>query len=190
MAQQEELQADRLGRFRAYLRFLAGQHLDPRFKSQLDPSDIVQETLRKAQENLDQCRGKSDAELAAWLRQILVNTLKEEARKRHTGKRDVARERSLEAAVEESSARWENWLATEQSTPSEVAQRQELVLRVAEALEQLSQAQQEVVFLHHLQGRPVAEVAKLLERSEAAVGSLLQRALKKLRPLLEDLKPE
>jgi DNA-directed RNA polymerase specialized sigma24 family protein len=38
--------------------------------------------------------------------------------------------------------------------------------------------------LHHLQGRPLAEVAAELGRSKGAVAQLLFRSLKKLRGLL------
>jgi RNA polymerase sigma-70 factor (ECF subfamily) len=64
-----------LDRFRAYLALLARLHLDPDLRHRVDPSDIVQQTLLEAHQKRTQFRGGSDAELAAWLRQILVHNL-------------------------------------------------------------------------------------------------------------------
>src|SRR5262249_13692959 len=93
-----------LERFRDYLRLLARLQLDPRLQSKLDASDLVQQTLLKAHESLDQFRGKTAAEQAAWLRQILARTLANAFRDFGRAKRDVALERSLEASLWESSA--------------------------------------------------------------------------------------
>jgi RNA polymerase sigma-70 factor (ECF subfamily) len=173
-----------LEEYRDYLRLLARLQLDPRLQAKMDPSDIVQETLLKAHEKIGQFRGQSDAELAGWLRQILANTLAEALRRYSAGARDLGRERSLEAELEESSVRLEQWLAADQSPAGRSAERQEQLLRLAGALAQLPEDQRRAVELHHLKGWPVAEVARELGRSPAAAGSLLFRSLKKLRELL------
>ncbi len=172
--------------YRDYLRLLARLHLAPQLQGKLDPSDVVQETLLKAHANLDQYRGQSDAELAGWLRQILANTLAEALRRYGAEARDVGRERSLEAAVEESSARLERWLADERSSPSVRAGKQEQLLRLATALARLPEEQRQAVELHHLNGRPVADVAAEMGRTPGAVGALLYRGLKNLRELLAE----
>jgi RNA polymerase sigma-70 factor (ECF subfamily) len=175
-----------LKRFRPYLRLLAQLHLDPQLRGKLDASDVVQQTLLEAHLGLGQFRGEGDQALAAWLRQILARNLANAVRDYHRAKRDVARERSLEAAVEESSARLEAWLVAEQPSPSEHAIRNEQVLRLAEALLALPESQREVVVLRHWQGWSLDAISKHLGRSPAAVAGLLHRGLKQLRCALQE----
>jgi RNA polymerase sigma-70 factor (ECF subfamily) len=178
--------AGTLERFRAYLRLLARLQLDPRLKGKLDPSDVVQQTLLHALQGLDQFRGHNDAEMAVWLRQILAHYLANAVRDLGRVKRDIARERSLEAALEQSSARLESWLAASQSSPSQQAQRNEQLLRLAEALTALPEAQREALTLHHLQNWTLEEVGEHLGRSPAAVAGLIKRGLKELRLQLQE----
>src|SRR3954453_5930538 len=105
-------------RFRDYLLLLARSSLGRRERALLAPSDVVQQTLLEAHRKREQFRGRSDAELAAWLRRMLGFCIADAIRAQGRAKRDVARERSLEAAVEESSSRLEAWLAADQSSPS------------------------------------------------------------------------
>jgi RNA polymerase sigma-70 factor (ECF subfamily) len=173
-----------LERFRAYLRLLARMHLDPRLQSKLDPSDVVQQTLLQAHQARTDFRGRSEAELTAWLRQILARNLAHAVRDLGRAKRDVGRERSLEAALDASSARLEAWLAAEQSSPSQQAHHNEQVARLAEAMEELPEAQREALVLHYWQGQSLAEIGQQLGRTPAAVAGLLHPGLKHLRTLL------
>jgi RNA polymerase sigma-70 factor (ECF subfamily) len=102
-------------------------------------------------------RGTTEGELAAWLRQILARNLAHAGRDHRRAKRDVARERSLEASLNESSARLQAWLAADQSSPSQKAERQERELRLAEALASLPEAQRDAVELHYWQGWTLAQ---------------------------------
>jgi RNA polymerase sigma-70 factor (ECF subfamily) len=190
MLQGGKVTGDSLERCRQYLHLLARLHLDPRLQGKLDPADLVQQTLLKAHQNLRQFRGRSDAELVGWLRKILVNNLAEAVRRFRADSRDVARERSLESGLEESSARLEAWLAADQSSPSQHFMRHEQVLRLADALSELPTDQRRAVELHHLKGYPVAEVGKQMHKSRAAVVGLLFRGLKKLRQLLQEKEAE
>jgi RNA polymerase sigma-70 factor (ECF subfamily) len=178
--------AQRLEQFRPYLRVLARVQLGSRGRARLDASDVVQQTLLQAVRGLDQFRGRSDAELAAWLRQILARTLQNAVRDLGRDRRDVGRDCSLEAAMEASSARLEAWLADPASSPQQRAERGEQLLRLTAALEELPEAQREAVVLHHLQGLTLAATAEHLDRSPAAAAGLIKRGLRQLRQRLED----
>ena len=179
-------QGQRLEQCRPYLHLLARLHLDGRLRSKLDASDLVQQTLLQAHQKLHQLRATDEAQVRAWLRQILANTLAEAARRFGTEARDLGRERSLDAQLNDSSARLEAWAAAVQPSPSQHAARAEQMHRLADALAVLPDDQRRAVELHHLLGLSVAEVGERIGRTRAAVVGLLFRGLKKLRLLLAE----
>jgi RNA polymerase sigma-70 factor (ECF subfamily) len=182
MGHKADAQAQELERFRSYLRLLARLDLDPQLQGKLDLSGVVQQTLFEAHQGREQFRGTRDDELAAWLRRILTRNLLDEVRRLKRAKYDA----TLEQSLEESSVRLEARLVAEQSSPSEQAGRNEELLRLAAALEQLPEDQQTAVVRHHLQNVSLAAVAAEMGRSKAAVAGLLHRGLTKLRDLLVD----
>src|ERR1700675_1563862 len=123
-----------LEQFRRYLQLLARRWLHPLLRGKVDPADMVQETLLEAHKGRELFRGRTTAERAAWLRQILAHRLEKEYRDARRLKRDVTRERSLEDALEWSSSAMGDWLADDRPSPSEEAGRQEQALRLAEAV--------------------------------------------------------
>jgi RNA polymerase sigma-70 factor (ECF subfamily) len=179
-----DVPADRGGdleRFRHYLTLLARMQMAPALRGKVDLSGVVQQTLLEAHQAMAQLRQWDEARQLAWLRRALANNLTDEVRKLRAAARDAERERSLEAELEQSSARLEAWLASDQSSPPERAMRNEQLLRLAEALDRLPDDQRVAVEMHHLQGRPLAEVADVLGRSKGAVATLLFRGMTRLR---------
>ena len=186
MHQQQQHHGQVLERFRPYLELLARMQLDARYRAKFDASDLVQQTLLEALQKWEQFRGSSDAELAAWLRQVLAHNLADAVRALGRAKRDIARERSLPEEIERSSSRLEGWLEAVQTSPSQKAVKNEQLLHLAKALAELPSAQREAVELYHLHGCSLAELANRLNRSQSAVAGLLHRGLKKLREMLEE----
>jgi RNA polymerase sigma-70 factor (ECF subfamily) len=175
-----------LDQFRSYLYLLARAHLGPRMGNKIDASDLVQQTMMDAHAKKGQFRGVTDAERAAWLRKILTCNLADALRHQHRAKRDVSRERSIEGEIDGSFCRAQNWLAASQSTPSQHFTKKEELLRLADALTKLPEAQRDAVICRHLQGMSLAEVASQLDRSESAVAGLVYRGLNQLHDLLDD----
>jgi RNA polymerase sigma-70 factor (ECF subfamily) len=172
--------------FRDYLLMLARMQLGPASRYKLEASDVVQQTLLEAHRKHGQFRGSSAAEMAGWLRQLLAFNLADAARAAGRAKRDVGRERSLEAALDASSARLGAMLAADQSTPSQAAGRHEDAVLLAGAMARLPEPQRQALVLRHCQGCSLDEISRQLGRTPAAVAGLLKRGLRQLRVLLEE----
>jgi RNA polymerase sigma-70 factor, ECF subfamily len=173
-----------LERFREKLKHLAERQVDRRLWDRLDLSGIVQQTLLEAHQARDKFEPLSEADKPAWLGRALANNLKDALAELKTRKRDIGRESFLEAAVDESSARVAAWLASEETSPSQKAIRNEQLLRLHAALERLSPERRKVVELH-LEGLKLETIAQTLGKTKAAVAQLLHRGIEDLTHLLD-----
>ena len=172
--------------FRNYLLLLARTSIDTSLQGKVDASDLVQETMLKAHQRFGQFRGRSERELATWLRQILAHNLVDVARRfRAAAARRVSRERSLEDINDRSSAALGDMLIAAGNSPSQSAERRELCVVLADALADLSADHRRVIELRNLQELDWGDVAQKMDRSEGAVRMLWARALKELRPRIE-----
>src|SRR4051794_25150107 len=172
-----------LERYRSALLLLARAQLARHQRLGLDASDLVQQTFAEACRDVKQLRGGTDAERFAWLRKILHHTFLDQYDRKHTAKRDLARQ-ALEADLTGSFAGLDELLAAQQTSPSERAVRNEDLKRLEEALEQLPEDQREAVTLKHLAGLTLAQISERMKRPPAAVAGLLFRGRLALRGLL------
>lgn len=178
-------QGDLLRRFEPWLRLLARIQCESRFQAKFDASDIVQQTLLEAVRALPQFRGSTEAELTAWLRQILAHALAHEIRRYHGAqKRDVTLEVSLDAALAQSSQRLGAMLAESGPSPSQQAAQRELDVLLADVLARLPDDYREVLILRHLEGLSHDDIAQRMNRTAGAVRMLWTRALIALRQQL------
>jgi RNA polymerase sigma-70 factor (ECF subfamily) len=170
--------------YRAYLLLLARRQVPPGDRARLDPSGVVQQTLLEAHQAGELVAGLDPGRRLAWLRTALARNLADEYRRANAGKRDARREERLAAGVEDSASGLVGWLAAADSSPSLKADRNEQLLRLADALAALPEAQREALERHYFHAQPVAVVAKELGRTPAAVAGLLKRGLRTLRETL------
>lgn len=172
--------------YREYLRFVARTCLTPALAGKADASDVVQETLLKAHQQFLTFRGSTEGELVSWLRQILAQNVAQLVRRYRSPGRAVQRERSIEELACRSSTAAADVLAASGTSPSMAAQRRDTGVVLAAALAGLSEDQQEVVYLRHVEDLAWAKIAVRMNRSQDAVRMLWTRALTRLRPLIEE----
>jgi RNA polymerase sigma-70 factor (ECF subfamily) len=170
--------------YRNYLRLLARTGIDASLRGKADPSDLVQETLLKASQNIASFRGQTEAELAGWLRQILSQNLVDLVR-RHGGLRGALREQSLNDLLDRSSIALEAVVARQSGSLAAFPFGRDPGVLLAEAMSELPPDYREVITLRNLEHLDWQQVGARLGRTPDAARMLWVRALKRLRPLIE-----
>ncbi|MEM7313792.1 MAG: sigma-70 family RNA polymerase sigma factor [Planctomycetota bacterium] len=169
-------------KYQPWLRLQARLQIDSHFKGKFDESDIAQQTMIEAWRAQSDFRGQSEPERLAWLRTILARVLGHEIRRyRGTKKRDIARERSLQQSIANSSQVLGQFVATNSVTPSQIAQQQEAESELATALERLPDEYREVIIRRNMQMQTHEQIAEALGKSAAAIRMVWIRALRRLK---------
>ncbi|MEZ6062043.1 MAG: sigma factor [Planctomycetaceae bacterium] len=107
-----------LEQYRTYLQVLAELHLAPELRGRVDASDIVQHVMLKADAAVGDLKQPDPKSLKAWLRTILTNELVDAFKFHHRNRRDVDRERSIAAGIDQSAAGLDAWLAAARFRPN------------------------------------------------------------------------
>ncbi len=174
-----------IARYEPYLRMLARTQMRQAYQAKVGASDMVQQAMLQAVQGFDGFRGNTEAELLAWLRQILAHHLCHLDRDLHRGKRDIRREQSMEQKLAASSMNLQRLLAGDGTTPSQNVVLGESVLQISEAINKLPESQGQAIRLHYLEGMKLSEVAEELGKSTGAIAGLLHRGMKTLRNQLD-----
>lgn len=176
-----------LARHRNRLRQMIAVRMDRRLAARVDPSDVVQEALLEAAQNLSDYLRERPVAFYPWLRRMAWERLID-LHRRHivTRKRSVNREEAQALPLSNDSAQLlANRLFAIGSSPSERLVRSEQRARVRAALTRLADRDREVLVLRHLENLSVHETAAVLGITEGAAKSRHLRALERLRLLLE-----
>jgi RNA polymerase sigma factor (sigma-70 family) len=132
----------------------------------MEAEDVLQEAFVRAFRKLESFKG--DATFGAWLKRIVVNTAINQLRKKRLEFKELDEEK-LEIPDEKSPERDCQWEMSE----------------IRQAIASLPEGYRVVFSLYCLEGYDHAEIASILEISEATSKSQYSRAKKKLRNILQ-----
>jgi RNA polymerase sigma-70 factor (ECF subfamily) len=153
------------GRLLACIRFKMGRDLRARIESR----DILQATLLKSFQRLEQFEGGDGASLMGWLVRIAENEIRDQVDFQHRQRRDVAAAVPLDEISQ-------HVPAAARSALSEAVLNEQADY-LTRALEGLDSDHREVIVLRKLEELSFKEVASRLGRSEDACRMLLARAM-------------
>jgi RNA polymerase sigma-70 factor (ECF subfamily) len=167
---------------RQYLLLVANENLAPVLQAKVGASDVVQETFLEAQRDFGQFDGRTEKQMLAWLRRILLNNLANLTRRyRDTDKRQVAREVPL---AEAPLGALQAVLVSGGESPSNQALAQEQTEALDCALERLPEDYRRVLLLRHQEGLSFEAIGQRLGRSGEAARKLWVRAVEQLQQIL------
>lgn len=171
---------DRLGRM---VRF----RMDSRLSGRVDPEDILQEAYLEVARRVQGYVDQPSVPLFVWLRQITWQILVDTHR-RHL----VAKARNINAEVNRmppaaglTSVSLAARLVGGLTSPSQAILREERLVQVRSALEEMDEIDREVLALRHFEQLTNNEVADVLGIQKAAASNRYVRALARLKQILD-----
>ena len=165
---------------------MARRKLGPRLRLKEDPDDLAQTTFREATRDFSRYTYRGEGSLLRWLIQILQNKIRDRAEFYTAGKRDLSRERNVEAGDrDDGEAGGVPELPSEDLSVTRQVTRGESFDLLRESLSELSPEHRQAITLVFFQGLTLREAGEQMDgRSEDAVRMLLRRAEGKLGELL------
>jgi RNA polymerase sigma-70 factor (ECF subfamily) len=179
----ESARAKVLRQLQPFVISMAATHNDVWFRNKHGVSDIVQQSFVKVIENFDSFRGSSSAEFRGWLKTLVINEIRQMNRDLTRQRRDVKRERSLEAAT---SGNRDN-VVMEDPTPASNAILNEQLGLLKRVVDDLDELPKQVVKLRAFEKLSFREIAKRLNRTQEAVTKIWYRTLIRLQKQLADM---
>ena len=172
------------------LRRMLDFRMDQRLRGRIDPSDVLQEAMLVAAQNVQQYVETPAFSFFVWLRQITMPRLID-VHRRHLGaqKRSARQEvRSVRQAWGQgTSVSLARYLVGQLSTPSQAVIRAELLDHVQKALDRMDKIDREVLALRHFEELTNNEVAEVLGLQKSAASNRYVRALTRLRTILSEV---
>ena len=168
-----------LARGRSGLRDFVDYHLDPRLRTRLDPSDVVQDVQLEVVRRIDDFLQRRPMPFHLWIRKTAYERLLNLRRDHQRARRSLSREVPL---PERSSLLMARPLI--HNSPSRQAEARELAERISRAVAELSETDREILTMRHAEELSYEEIAYLLEIKPAAARQRYGRALIRLQAVL------
>ena len=167
---------------------MARLRLGARLRSKEEPDDLAQTTFREATRDFGNYTYQGEGSLLRWLMQILQNKIRDRAEFYSAGKRDLSKERPMDATPPDAEGRAASFFEppSDDLTVTMQVQRKEDYDLVRQALGELSDDHRKAITLVFFQGRTLREAGEQMEgRSEDAVRMLLRRAEGRMGEILK-----
>ncbi|MEM1179490.1 MAG: sigma-70 family RNA polymerase sigma factor [Acidobacteriota bacterium] len=155
--------------------------MGPSLRRRLESQDVLQHTMLKAYERLDQFAGGGETSLMAWFGAIARNEIRDQARFFARGGRDVGRDVPLDLAVGAA----HHTLRTEVSRLHLLAQARLL----EQAIESLEDNHKEVILLRRFEELSFPQIGEHLGKTPDACRMLYSRAMAALTFRVRDAAP-
>jgi len=164
------------------LRHHVARKIPPELKSVISAEDIVQEACVAAFRGLPSFRQDRPDAFERWMATLVERKLVDACKAARTLKRGGS-SRPLRGA--------RSWLTTladlfdrvgsGERTPSREMSAKEVGTALREAMDDLPEDRRQAVWMRHIEGRPLTEIADTMQKSTSAVNSLLFHGLRQLR---------
>jgi RNA polymerase sigma factor (sigma-70 family) len=154
-----------IGRFRSQLLGMVRTRLGNGVREYVESRDIVQEVLVELVQRFPRCAFRREAEFVAWLKKILCNKIRDQARK-------LA---SARVRIEGSAAAIADSCEAPVESPSASLLRRERLEQLERALETLSVRHERIIRLRDIDGRDYRAVASELGLPSLAAARMLRR---------------
>src|SRR5262245_56316248 len=174
--------------YRDRLRKMVRLRLDRRLSGRIDTSDVLQEVYLDVARRVPEAAGAPTVPFYIWLRALTGQRLVD-LHRHHLGAqmRDAGQEVSLcrgELPAASSAALAQALLAG-LTSPTQAAVREEMRLRLQEALNSMDAIDREVVVLRHFEELSNVEAAEVLGLEPLAASKRYIRALRRLKAILD-----
>jgi RNA polymerase sigma-70 factor, ECF subfamily len=169
---------------------MVGFRMDRRLLGRIDPDDIIQEAYLAALQRLSHYNDESSISPFVWMRMVLMQTMID-IHRHHLGvqMRDADREVGFygHGYPQTTSASLAMQFVGNITSPSQAAVREEMLLRVEQAVAEMEPLDREVLALRHFEELSNSEVAEVLGIQQKAASIRYVRAIKRLRAVLSQL---
>jgi RNA polymerase sigma-70 factor (ECF subfamily) len=177
---------DLFARYHHLMVEVARRRIGPRLRMKEEPDDLAQTTFREATRDFANYEYRGESSLVRWLIQILQNKIRDKAEFYSATKRDLSRERAIDAppSSEPQSMPGIEPPSTDLSVTMQV-QRVENYAHLRKALTELSDEHRQAITLVFFEGMQLKDAGAIMGgRTEDAVRMMLRRAEARLHEIL------
>lgn len=183
-----EVIAEVFSKYREKLQRMVRFRLDRRLYGRVDTADVLQEVWLETSRRIEDYTSNPSVPFFVWVRQLAYQIIID-LHRRHMGaqKRNVAQEVSIgrSNSHDGTSISIAAQLVGNLTSPSRAAIREERLIQLRAALDEMDEIDREVLALRHFEELGNNEVAEILGLQKTAASNRYVRALKRLKQIMD-----